>query len=251
MIRSDTLLVICDVNNPELFESREIYENCVHYVILDHHRKTQEEYTLPPKLAYIEPSASSASELLTEIIECILPSGTLTKIESELLLAGIILDTKNFRKNTGVKTFSAALYLRSLGAEPDDAQVFFRTGLEDFKLETKLENNFYLYRDTVAIARCDISAETPSRIKLVSSQCADRLLNIADIEASFVLAPIGRDVNISARSNGTLNVQWILEQLGGGGHFDAAGALLKDYSLSDAEEALKKAIDLRLSKKKT
>lgn len=250
MLRSDTLLIICDVNNPDLFESREIYENCVRYVILDHHRKTQEEYTLPPKLAYIEPSASSASELLTEIIECILPVGTLTKIESELLLAGIILDTKNFRKNTGVKTFSAALYLRSLGAEPNDAQIFFRTGLDDFRLETKLENNFYIYRDVIAIARCDIAAETASQIKLVSSQCADRLLGIADIEASFVLAPIGRNVNISARSNGNLNVQLISEQLGGGGHFDAAGALLRDCSLYDAEAALKKAIDGMLSEKK-
>lgn len=250
MLRSDTLLIICDVNNPELFESREIYENCVNYCILDHHRKTQEEYTLPPKLAYIEPSASSASELLTELVECLLPAGTLTKIESELLLAGIILDTKNFRKNTGVKTFSAALYLRSLGAEPDDAQVYFRTDLTDFKLETKLENNFYLYRDSIAIARCEIAAESASRAKLVSSQCADRLLNISEVEASFVLAPIGRDINISARSNGNLNVQWILEQLGGGGHFDAAGALLRDCSLAEAEQALKGAIDKRLSDKK-
>lgn len=250
MLRSDTLLVICDVNNPALFESPEIYENSLNYVIIDHHRKTQEEYTVQPRLSYIEPSASSASELLSEISEYAMPQGTLTKIEAELLFAGIILDTNNFKKNTGTKTFSAALFLRAQGAEPSDAQNFFRTNLDDFMLEASLENNVTVYRDSILIAQSDITAETPSQIKLVSSKSADRLLNIAGIEASFVLAPVGQDVNISSRSNGSINVQLILESLGGGGHFDAAGTVLPETDLEGAVIQLKEAIDRYLDSRK-
>lgn len=250
-LRSDTLLIVCDVNNPELFESREIYENCLSLVVLDHHRKTQEEYAVTPKLSYIEPSASSASELLSEIVEYAVPQGTLTKIEAELLFAGILLDTDNFRKNTGTKTFSAALFLRSQGAEPRDAQSFFRTGYDDFLLEARLENNLSIYREVFILSSCESTSEAPSQIKLVSSKSADRLLNIVGIEASFVLAPIGDDVNISSRSNGTVNVQLILESLGGGGHFDAAGAVLRGVTTTQAIEQLKGAIDRYLEEQKT
>lgn len=250
MLRSDTLLVICDTNNPDLFESREIFENCINFCIIDHHRKVQEEYVIAPKLAYIEPSASSAAELVSEIAEYAVPEGTLTKLEAELLFAGIILDTNNFKKNTGVKTFSAALFLRSQGADPNEAQGFFRTNLDDFLYETNIENNISAYRDSILIATSDLESHDPSQTKLVSSKCADRLLGINGVEAAFVLAEIGSDTNISARSSGSINVQLILELLGGGGHFDAAGALLKDTDIGSAEELLKSAIDSILDHKK-
>lgn len=248
LIRSDTLLIICDTNNPELFESHEIYEACINYCILDHHRKNQEEYVIPPKLSYIEPSASSASELITEIAEYAIPEGTLTKVEAELLFAGMVLDTDNFKKNTGTKTFSAALFLRSQGADPGEAQEFFKTNFNDFKFEADIENNISVYRENILIAASSTAPETPGQAKLVSSKTANRLLSISGISATFVLATVGNDVNISARSDGTINVQLILEKLGGGGHFDAAGALIQDTTAEEAIAALKKSIDEFLNK---
>lgn len=243
LIRSDTLLIICDTNNPELFESSEIYEACINYCIIDHHRKIQEEYVIPPRLSYIEPSASSASELVTEIAEYAIPEGTLTKVEAELLFAGMVLDTDNFKKNTGTKTFSAALFLRSQGAEPGEAQEFFKTNFDDFKFEADIENNISVYRENIILATSSIAPETPGQAKLVSSKSANRLLGISGISATFVLASVGNDVNISARSDGTINVQLILEGLGGGGHFDAAGALIQNTSSDEVLEMLKQAID--------
>ena len=243
MITSETLLIICDVNNPEMFESKEIYDNCMNYLVIDHHRKVQEEYAIPPKLAYIEPSVSSASELLCEIAEYALPHGGLTKIEAELLFSGIILDTNNFRKNTGVGTFSAALFLRSQGADPIEAQNFFRTNLDEFMYEADIENNISIYRDRMIIATAKLDSDDPSQTKLVSSKSANRLLSITGVDATFVLARVGNNVNISARSSGSVNVQLILEALGGGGHFDAAGALLRDVTTEQATELLKNAID--------
>lgn len=243
LIRSDTLLIICDTNNPELFESHEIYEACINYCIIDHHRKIQEEYVIPPRLSYIEPSASSASELVTEIAEYAIPEGTLTKVEAELLFAGMVLDTDNFKKNTGTKTFSAALFLRSQGAEPGEAQEFFKTNFDDFRFEADIENNISIYRENIIIAASSTEPETPGQAKLVSSKSANRLLGISGISATFVLATVGNDVNISARSDGTINVQLILESLGGGGHFDAAGALIQNTPADDVLDMLKQAID--------
>lgn len=243
LISSGTLLIICDTNNPELFESPEIYEACINYCIIDHHRKNQEEYVIPPRLSYIEPSASSASELVTEIAEYAIPEDTLTKVEAELLFAGMVLDTDNFKKNTGTKTFSAALFLRSQGAEPGEAQEFFKTNFDDFKFEADIENNLSVYRENIIIASSSIEPETPGQAKLVSSKSANRLLGISGVSATFVLARVGNDVNISARSDGTVNVQLILEALGGGGHFDAAGALIKDAATDEVCDMLKESID--------
>lgn len=249
MLRSDTLLIICDVNNPDLFEARELYENCVNFAVIDHHRKIQEDGGIEPKLSYIEPSASSTSELVSEIVEYAVPQGSLTKIEAELLFAGIILDTNNFSKKTGVGTFGAALFLRSQGADPSEAQSFFKANLDDFLYEADIEKNISIYRDRIMIACTDAESNNPSQIKLVASRSANRLLGIAGIEASFVLSVIGRDVSISGRSAGKLNVQLILESLGGGGHFDAAGALVRDTSLDGAQRMLKDAIDRYLGEK--
>ncbi len=243
MMRSDTLVIICDTNNPDLFESKEIFESSINYVIIDHHRKVQEEYVITPRLSYIEPSASSASELMSEIAEYALPQGALTSVEADLLFAGIILDTNNFRKNTGVKTFSAALFLRSQGADPSEAQMFFRTNFDDFIYETKFDN-ITTHPGGIIIASSNVESDDPSRTKLVSSKTADKLLAIAGTEAAFVLAPIGNDINVSARSTGkSINVQLILESLGGGGHFDAAGAVIKDADIIEARQTLLSAIE--------
>ncbi len=243
LVRSDTLLIVCDVNNPDLFESRELYDSCVRVAIIDHHRKVQEENEIAPLLSYIEPSASSASELMSEILEYAVPSGSLAKIEAELLFAGIILDTNNFKKNAGVKTFSAALFLRSEGADPSEAQSFFKTSLEEYKNASKLGEDITVYKEKIAIAASEYLIDDPSQIKIASAKIADRLLTVGGIEASFVLAIMGEDVNISARSTGKINVQLILESLGGGGHFDSAGALIKDTTLEGAKDLLAQALE--------
>lgn len=240
LIRSDTLLVVCDVNNPSFFEVPELYESAASFVVIDHHRKTG-EFVNPPKIAYIEPAASSVSELMCEILEQATPSGTLSRPEANLLFAGIILDTKQFTRNTGVKTFGAALYLRSEGADPYDATRLFSSSIDDFTRESVFENNIRIYRDSVAVAVSERDSDLKD--KIAAAKAADRLLTVENVRASFVLCRIDGDVHISARSDGSVNVQLITEALGGGGHFDAAGAKLDGLSLAEAEARLASVID--------
>lgn len=246
LLRSDTLLVVCDVNNPSHFESPEIFYNCAKVVIIDHHRKTG-EYLQPPTLAYIEPAASSTSELMCELLEQILEPGSLTKTEAELLFAGITLDTHQFTKNTGVRTFSAAQYLRDEGADPQEAKKLFRTSIDEFLSEIKFESNIIVYKDSIAIAAQ--KGEYDSIDKIAAAKAADKLLSIEGVDASFVVFSINDQVHISARSNGTINVQLLLEKLGGGGHFDAAGVILNNIDVTDALNLLKAEIDKYLEDK--
>lgn len=240
MIRSNTLLVVVDVNNPDHFESPDIANSVYKTAIVDHHRKTA-EYKTEPALSYIEPSASSASELVAEILEQCLPAGALLREEAELLFAGILLDTKQFTRNTSTRTFSSALYLRSTGASPVDAQAFFKTALDDFIREAKFENNVVIYRTIIAIALSEGDGDPADRI--AAAKAADKLLTINNVMAAFALVRIGNTVHISARSNGSVNVQLILEKLEGGGHYDVAGAQVEDRSMNDALVLLKRAID--------
>lgn len=240
LVRANTLLVVCDVNNVKLFEVPEIYEAASTVVVIDHHRKTA-EFTNEPKVAYIEPAASSVSELMSEILEQVLTQGTLPPVEANLILAGIILDTKQFTKNTGVRTFGAALYLRSEGASPYEAQKLFRTSVEDFMRESRFENNIHIYKDCIAISTYEGKATNNDRI--AAAKAADRLLTIEGVSTSFVLCTIGDEISISARSDGNINVQLVLEALGGGGHFDAAGAQVKDATMREVLERLKASID--------
>lgn len=244
LVRANTLLVVCDVNNVKLFEVPEIYEAASTVVVIDHHRKTA-EFTNEPKIAYIEPAASSVSELMSEILEQVLAQGTLPAVEANLILAGIILDTKQFTKNTGVRTFGAALYLRSEGASPYEAQKLFRTSVEDFMRESRFENNIHIYKDCIAISTFEGKATNSDRI--AAAKAADRLLTIEGVSTSFVLCTIGDEISISARSDGNINVQLVLEALGGGGHFDAAGAQVKDATMREVLERLKASIDAFMS----
>ena len=240
LITPSTLLVICDVNNVKCFEAPYLYENCATTVIIDHHRKT-EEFAIQPRICYIEPSASSASELVSEILEQAIKPGTLLKEEAELLFAGMLLDTKQFSRNTGVRTFSAALYLRGEGASPGEAQLLFRTQLDEFSREIKFENNITTYRGIFAIAVCE--GEADQEDKIAASKAADRLLSIDGVRASFALCQIDGTVHVSARSSGKVNVQLIVEKLNGGGYFDAAGAQMRNVTMTQALTMLKKAID--------
>lgn len=240
MIRPGTMLVIADVNNFSHFESPQIAENADKIAIIDHHRKTA-EFSREPLISYIEPSASSCCELISEMLEQTLPAGSLSKEEADMLLAGILLDTKQFSRNTGTRTFSAAQYLREEGAVPSDAQEFFKADLDDFLREAKFENDVVIYRKVIAISRCD--GEGQSQDRIAAAKAADKLLGISGILASFALVKIGNSVHISARSTGKINVQLILEELKGGGHFDVAGAQVADRSVLEALTMLKSAID--------
>ena len=243
LIQSKTLVVVCDVNNTALFEIPEVYEAASSVVIIDHHRKTG-EFINPPKITYIEPSASSTSELMSEILEQTVPQGTLPAVEANLLFSGIILDTKQFTKNTGVRTFGAALYLRSEGASPFEAQKLFRTNINDFMRESIFEHNIQIYRQSIAISVYEGQADNRDRI--AAAKAADRLLSVEGVSTSFVLFSVDSEVSISARSDGNVNVQLVLEKLGGGGHFDSAGAQIKGITIKDALERLKNAIDAYL-----
>ena len=239
-ITADTLVIVADVNNPQYFESEAIFKNAYKCAVIDHHRKTA-EYINEPEVAYIEPSASSASELVTEILEQRLSPGELLKEEADLLLAGIFLDTKNFSRNTGARTFSSALYLRGEGANPSDALVLLKTNVEEFKKESRFGTNIIIYREIVAISIFEEEATIED--KTAGAKAADRMLGIDGVEASFVIFRIEGTVHISARSLGKVNVQVILEAMGGGGHFDMAGAQLRNSGLKEASVLLKKTLD--------
>ena len=244
LITSSTLLVVTDVNNARHFEAPELYENIPNVVIIDHHRQSG-EFAVKPAITYIEPSASSASELVCEMLEQELPPGSLLKEEAELLFAGIILDTKQFANNTGPRTFSAAYFLRSEGASPAEAQMLFRSDLDDFKREIKYETNAFVYRDIIAFSYMEENATQED--KIAASKAADRLLSLEGVLASFVLCRMDNTVHISARSSGTVNVQLITEKLHGGGHFDMAGAQVKNATIKETFIRLKEAIDQYLN----
>lgn len=241
MLSSETLLIITDVNNKSQFEAPEVAENAFTTVIIDHHRKTA-EFKTQPAISYIEPSASSACELVAEILEQSMPTGHLAKNEADIMFAGILLDTKQFTRNTGIRTFSAALYLRGEGANPADAQTLFKTNLDSFIREAKFTNNVYIYRNMFAIAVSDDDDNTMSD-RIAAAKVADNLLTVDGVAASFVLCRINDTVYISARSSGGVNVQIILEKIGGGGHYDAAATQLIGEQMTQALTRLKVTID--------
>lgn len=243
MIDSDTLLIIADVNNKTQFESSVLADHCSRVVIIDHHRKTA-DFERVPLISYIEPAASAASELVAEMLEQVLPSDGLLPREADLLMAGILLDTNQFTKNTGTRTFSAALYLRSSGADVGEVQEFFKTQLGDFQRELKFHSNVEIYRGICAIAVAQ--GDCTVKDKVPAAKAADKLLSVEGVKASFAIVPIDGEVHISARSTGTINVQLLLEKLRGGGHFDSAGTRLEGTSAAEAVVMLKDAIDAYL-----
>lgn len=240
LIKPDTLLIVVDVNNPWMFESKDIAKQVDDIIFIDHHRKTG-EFEREPVLTYIEPSASSASEIVTEILEHALPTDYLTPTDADMLYAGIILDTKHFVKGTGTKTHSAAMFLRDHGASYESIQDLFKTNIADYKKEAKLGEKAEIYRNCVAIVVNAAGADSSD--KILAAKVADDLLTLEGVSASFALVKVGNAVHISARSNGTINVQLIVEKLGGGGRYDEAGAQVKDSEVAQVLLRLKQAID--------
>lgn len=239
LLTPDTLLVIVDASNPLVFESPEIYKNSLRTIIIDHHRQAM-QFPVEPMIAYVEPTSSSASELMSEILEYALPSMTLYKEESELLMAGIFLDTQNFTRNVGIRTFSAAVYLRSEGGNPGKAQALFKSELSEFKKMAEFERNIMIFRSIFAISQFELDNDEENRV--VAARAADRMLQIDGIRASFALTLVGETIHISARSDASVNVGLILEKMGGGGHYDSAGARIVGSTVKQTLIALREAI---------
>ncbi|MBQ8074824.1 MAG: DHH family phosphoesterase [Oscillospiraceae bacterium] len=233
-----TLLVVVDTNRPEQVEEQDLLDACNRVAVIDHHRVAA-TYIHNAALGFIEPYASSACELLTEIIQELAPDiNSVLKCEAEALLSGIVLDTKNFTIRTGERTFDAGAYLRRAGADTAEVKKLLQSDLEDTLAKYRILQGAQIYKG-VAIA---VPSEVTGRI--IAAKAADELLNISGVEASIVIAPApGGGCIASARSIGEMNMQIIMEKLGGGGNRSAAAAQLKDVDAPAARDMVLKAID--------
>jgi c-di-AMP phosphodiesterase-like protein len=236
-IDEDSILILVDVHSKGYVDNMKVVEKVKKLVIIDHHRKSTDSIE-GALLSYIEPYASSTSELVTEMIQYMVEKPKLKSIEAEALLAGICVDTKNFYFKTGVRTFEAASFLRRLGADTLDVKKLFSDDLDTYLKRYEILKSAKV-SNGIAIAICPPTIED----SVLAAQAADELLNITGIHSSFVFVKIGDEVLISGRSLGDINVQVLLESLGGGGHMTMAGAKLKSVSIEEAVEKLENAID--------
>lgn len=239
MVESDaqSLLVIVDTNRPEQVESEELLLSCNHVAVIDHHRRAA-TYIQNAVLNFHEPYASSASELVTELLQYIVDQCDILRFEAEALLAGIMLDTKNFTLRTGGRTFDAAAFLRRAGADTTEVKKFLQSDIKTAIAKYSIIQKAKVYKEGIAIS----AADTPQN-RIIAAQAADELLNISGIHASFVVFPDNDQVNISARSIGDVNVQYIVEKLGGGGNKSTAGAQISGKTTKDVVAELLAAID--------
>lgn len=230
-------LVVVDTNRPDQVENKHLLEAISKVCVVDHHRRAA-DYINPVVVNFHEPYASSASELVTELLQYAVEKADVLPIEAKSLLAGIFLDTKSFNVRTGERTFEAAAYLRQLGAEPVEVKKLLQNDFQDTMAKYQIIKSARLYRQEIAIAALNSATS-----RILAAQAADELLNISGLSASFVLYPDGDQVIISARSIGKANVQMILEPLGGGGNAATAGAQLKNTTVKEALDKLVASID--------
>ena len=240
LLRCDrnSILIVVDTNRPDQVECRPLLEAISKVSVIDHHRRAA-DYISPVVVNFHEPYASSASELVTELLQYAVEKADVLPIESKGLLAGIFLDTKSFNVRSGERTFEAAAFLRRLGADTIEVKKLLQSDFQNTVARYKIIQSATVYRDEIAIVALDHGVSRP-----MAAQAADELLNITGFQASFVLYPDDQHrVVISARSIGEANVQVILEALGGGGNAATAGAQLKDSTVAEALERLKESID--------
>ncbi|WP_019678497.1 DHH family phosphoesterase [Ruminococcus flavefaciens] len=240
MIGTNDMLIVVDTHNKDFLESHELYEKAHSVVVIDHHRKTV-NFIDDAVIFHHEPYASSASEMVTEIIQYFNYSGDekLQNCFADALLAGIMLDTKNFVMRTGVRTFEAAAYLKKVGADTVAVKLLFSNSIDSYRRKTQIVASAKIHNNC-AIAAADFRSDD---IRVVAPQAADELLGISDVDASFVIYRTPNTVNISARSLGAVNVQVIMEQLGGGGHQTMAATQLEGVTVEEAVKSLIFAID--------
>lgn len=233
-VDENTLLVIVDTHKMNYVESEELVDRAKKIVIIDHHRRSA-DYIEKATLTFQEVYASSTAELVTEILQYVEQKVQLKTIEAESLYAGIMMDTKNFTFKTGVRTFEAAAYLRKCGVDIIRVKKWFQSDLESFNRIAEIVGKAEIVNDTIAISICEEKAKD---VNVTCAKAADELLTISDITASFVIGQIGDKVCISGRSIGDINVQIILEKLGGGGHITLAGAQVEGMTLEETKQEL-------------
>ena len=237
-VTEDTLLIVCDTHTQNLVESQEIYNRCKTVVVIDHHRKMVNHID-NAVIFYHEPYASSASEMVTELIQYMGENCRINAVVAQALLSGIMLDTRNFVLRTGVRTFEAAAYLRRIGADTITVRKLFSNTLDSYQRRSRIVSGAQIYKKC-AVAESDFSSED---MRIVAPQAADELLSIDGVDGSFVLYENNGEICISARSMGAINVQIIMEMLGGGGHHTMAAAQLKGTEMEKAKQLLLEAID--------
>ena len=237
---SNTMLVVVDVNRPSITEAPELLKQIKTIVVLDHHRQSSEIID-NAVLSYVEPYASSACEMVAEVLQYIGDDGIKIKpAEADAMYAGIVIDTNNFMNQAGVRTFEAAAFLRRNGADVVRVRKLFRDRLEDYRARAEAIQKAEIYHGAFAISVCPSEGlESPT---VVGAQAANELLDIVGIKASFILTQMGDTIYFSARSIDEINVQIIMERLGGGGHRTIAGAQLKGATIDEAREKLKDLI---------
>ena len=236
-VQPETLLVVVDTNRPGSVESEPLLDACNRVAVIDHHRRGS-SYIDKMALNYHEPYASSASELVTELLQYLIEPGDLLKAESEALLAGIVLDTKNFTNRTGGRTFEAAAYLRRAGADTADVQRMFQSALQSMISRYDITRRAELYHGDIAIAALDQECD-----RVIAAKAADEMLTLQGVRASFVLYRKDDGIYISARSLGEINVQVLVETLGGGGNSTTAGGQCSGMTVAEAKATLLRAID--------
>ncbi len=244
VMTDNTMVIVVDTNRPEMTECPELLGKAKTVVVFDHHRQNNDviENTV---LSYIEPYASSACEMVAEMLQYIADDIKITAIEANSMYAGIMIDTNNFMNRTGVRTFEAAAFLRRCGADITYVRKVFRDDLEWYREKSKIVSNAEIFREEYAIAQFENEEiDSPT---IIGAQAANELLNIRGIKASFVLTEYYGKIYVSARAIDEVNVQFIMERLGGGGHINTAGTQFQHTDMEEAVKALKETIDTMIA----
>ena len=237
LIDANSLMVVVDTNRPDFVEAPELLGKCRRIAVIDHHRRAA-DYIENCAVNMHEPSASSACELVSELLQYMVPNQTISPLEADALLAGIHLDTKGFSIKAGVRTFEAAAYLRRAGANMAEVKRMFQNSFDEYMQRERVISCARSVAGGIVVAVADFQTSRP-----IAAQAADELLNIIGVKASIVAFPLGNDIIVSARSMGNVNVQVIAEMLGGGGSLTAAGVQLKDTGTQTAQERIYRAVE--------
>ena len=238
-----TVVAVVDVNRPSITEEPRLLKKARTITVVDHHRKTTEAIE-NAVLTYVEPYASSACELISEIIQYMGVDIDLTPLEADAMYGGMVIDTQNFVNQTGVRTFEAAAFLRRSGANTTRVRKMFRESYNDYRAKAETIDRAEIYREHFAFSVCN--AELADSPTVIGAQSANSLLEMEGMKAAIVLTPYNGQIYVSARSIDDVNVQVMMEKIGGGGHMSVAGAQLKDMTVEEAEEKIKAVIDQML-----
>ena len=239
MLDPMTMVVVVDVNRPSYTECPELLEKAKTIVVLDHHRQSNEAIE-NASLSYVEPSASSACEVISEIIQYFGENIRFKPAEADAMLAGIMVDSNNFQNKTGTRTFESAAFLRKNGADMTRIRKLFREEMNEYTARAKVVSSAQLFMDSFAFAVCDANnVESPT---ILGAQVANELMDINNIKASFVFTDYNGTIYVSARSIDEINVQVVMEKLGGGGHMSAAGTQFTDCTVDEAMSKVKEVL---------